>query len=53
MVPERVRRIVTASRGFTMIELTVVVAVLGIIAALSIPTLWTYLRTATLRAGAK
>ena len=36
-----------------MIELTVVVAVLGIIAALSIPTLWTYLRTATLRAGAE
>jgi prepilin-type N-terminal cleavage/methylation domain-containing protein len=53
MVPEWVRRIVGASRGFTMIELAVVVAVLGVIAALSIPTLWTYLRTATLRAGAE
>jgi Tfp pilus assembly protein FimT len=36
-----------------MVELAVVVAVLGVIAALSIPTLWTYLRTATLRAGAE
>lgn len=36
-----------------MTELTVVVAVLGVIAALSVPTLWTYLRTATLRAGAE
>ena len=36
-----------------MTELTVVVAVLGVIAALSIPSLWTYLRTATLRAGAE
>jgi prepilin-type N-terminal cleavage/methylation domain-containing protein len=53
MVPERVRRIVAASRGFTMTELTVVAAVLGVIAALSVPTLWTYLRTATLRAGAE
>ena len=53
MVPERVRCIVAASRGFTMTELAVVVAVLGVIAALSVPTLWTYLRTATLRAGAE
>ena len=36
-----------------MTELTVVVAVLGVTAALSIPSLWTYLRTATLRAGAE
>lgn len=53
MVPERVRRILAASRGFTLTELTVVVAVLGVIAALCVPTLWTYLRTATLRAGAE
>jgi prepilin-type N-terminal cleavage/methylation domain-containing protein len=53
MVPEWVRRIVVASRGFTMTELTVVVAVLGVIAVLTVPTLWTYLRTATLRAGAE
>jgi prepilin-type N-terminal cleavage/methylation domain-containing protein len=53
MVPERVRCIVAASRGFTMTELTVVVAVLGVIAALGVPTLWTYFRAATLRAGAE
>ena len=53
MVPERVRRILAASRGFTLAELTVVVAVLGVIAALSVPALWTYLRTATLHAGAE
>jgi len=53
MVPERVRRILAASRGFTLTELTVVVAVLGVLAALSVPTLWTYLRTATLHAGAE
>lgn len=53
MVRERVRRILAASRGFTLTELTVVVAVLSVIAALSVPTLWTYLRTATLRAGAE
>ena len=53
MVPERVRRILGASHGFTLTELTVVLAVLGVIAALGVPTLWTYLRTATLHAGAE
>ena len=54
MVPERVRRIVeTSSGGYTITELTVVVAVLGVLSAVTIPTLWTYLRTATLRAGAE
>jgi type II secretion system protein H len=53
MVPERVRRIVGASRGFTMIELVVVLAILGIVTAVSVPSLWTYIRTATLRAGAE
>ncbi len=53
MVCERSRRILAASRGFSLTELAVVVAVLGAIAALAVPTLWTYLRTATLRAGAE
>jgi len=53
MVPERSRRILAASGGFSLTELAVVVAVLGVIAALTVPTLWTYLRTATLRAGAE
>lgn len=52
MVPERVRS-VGGPHGFTMTELVVVVAILGIIAAVSIPSLWTYIRTATLRAGAE
>lgn len=52
MVPERVR-IVGGPSGFTMTELVVVVAVLGIIAAASTASLWTYIRTAALRAGAE
>ena len=36
-----------------MAELAVVVAILGVVSALCVPTLWTYLRTATLRAGAE
>jgi len=53
MVPERVRRIVRAPAGFTVAELMIVVAVLGVLAAISIPALWTSLRTAALRAGAE
>jgi prepilin-type N-terminal cleavage/methylation domain-containing protein len=53
MVSERVRHIVGAPHGYTVTELTVVVAVLAIVAAISIPSLWTYLHTATLRAGAE
>lgn len=54
MVPERVRRIVAqAGGGFTMAELVAVVAILAIVSALSLPTLWTHIRTATLRAGAE
>jgi Tfp pilus assembly protein FimT len=36
-----------------MPEMLVVVAILAILAATSLPTLWTYLQTATLRAGAE
>lgn len=35
-----------------MTELVVVVAILGIVAAVSVPSLWTHIRAATLRAGA-
>ena len=53
MVPERVRRIVGAPRGYTVTELTVVVAILAIVTAISVPSLWTYVQGATLRAGAE
>jgi Tfp pilus assembly protein FimT len=36
-----------------MAELVVVVAILGILAAVTTPALWTFLRTARLRAGAE
>ena len=36
-----------------MTEIVVVVAIIGIIMAVSVPTLWTYFRTAALRAGAE
>ena len=36
-----------------MTEIIVVVAIIGIIMAVSVPTLWTYFRTAALRAGAE
>ena len=42
-----------SSRGFSMIELLVVVAVIGIVAAIGYPYVSTYMRAATLRAGAQ
>lgn len=53
MVPERLPHLVGASRGFTMAELSVVLAILGIVSVVSIPILTTYLRAASLRAGAE
>src|SRR5262249_14686559 len=53
MVSERLPHLVGGPRGFTIVELTVVLAIVGIISAIAIPNLWTYLRTATLRAGAE
>ena len=41
------------TRGFTLMELVVVVAVIGILAVLSIPTFLGYWRTATLKAGSQ
>jgi Tfp pilus assembly protein FimT len=53
MVPERVRRTVDAPHGYTVAELVVVAAILAVVTAISVPSLWQYLRTATLRAGAE
>jgi prepilin-type N-terminal cleavage/methylation domain-containing protein len=53
VVLERLRRIVAEARGFTLTELVVVVAVAGVIMAVSVPTLWTYFRSASLRGGAE
>jgi len=53
VVSERIRWIVTRTRGFTLAELVVVVAVVAIITAVSVPTLWTYFRSAALRGGAE
>lgn len=42
-----------SGRGFTVTELVVVMAVIAILAAVGIPTLWTYFRSAALRGGAE
>jgi prepilin-type N-terminal cleavage/methylation domain-containing protein len=47
------RRVGRDARGFTVTELLVVIAIAGVIMALSVPTLWTYFRTAAMRAGAE
>lgn len=51
MVLASIRRI--ASRGFSLTELMVAVAVIGIVAALSAPYFISYWRSATVRAGAE
>ena len=53
MVPQRLRRLLADARGFTLTELVVVVAVVGVIMAVSVPALWTYFRSAALRGGAE
>ena len=53
MVSERLRRVVSGTGAFTLTELVVVVAVVGIMMAISVPTLWTYFRSAALRGAAE
>jgi prepilin-type N-terminal cleavage/methylation domain-containing protein len=51
VVPERLRPLTAA--GFTAAELLVVVAILGVVAVVSIPTLINYFQASTLKAGAE
>ncbi|MBI2217382.1 MAG: prepilin-type N-terminal cleavage/methylation domain-containing protein [Candidatus Rokubacteria bacterium] len=56
MVRERIRRLGARridSDGFSLAELIVVIAVIGALAVLGMPTFLTYWRTSTLRAGAQ
>ena len=53
MVSERVLPIGLSRRGFTAAELLVVMAIVGILAAASVPWMITYWRSATLKAGAE
>ncbi|MBI5628269.1 MAG: hypothetical protein HY953_05065, partial [Candidatus Rokubacteria bacterium] len=41
------------SRGFSVVELLVLIAVIGILTAVSTPAFLSYLRSATLKAGAQ
>jgi len=44
---------ITGRHGFTMAELLVVIAIIAVTIGVSIPTLWTYYRSAKLRGGAE
>ena len=46
-------RLAGSARGFTMTEILVVVAIIGVIMAVSAPAMWTYFRAAAMRAGAE
>jgi prepilin-type N-terminal cleavage/methylation domain-containing protein len=49
MVSERIRRL---DGGWSLAELLVVIAVIGILAVIATPFFWTYLQSSTVRAGA-
>lgn len=51
MVCQSVRRL--DQRGFSLAELLVVIAVIGILAAMAFPLMMTYVRSSTVRAGAQ
>ena len=53
MVPQRIRRSLNSARGYSMTELIVVVAIIAVIMSVSAPLLWTYYRSAALRAAAE
>ena len=53
MVPERIRRVVGRASGYTLAELIVVIAVIGVTIAVAIPSLWTYYRASALRAASE
>ena len=49
MVPQRIRRL--DQGGWSLLELVVVIAIIGILAAITIPVIVGYTRAATIRAG--
>lgn len=51
MVLERIRRL--GQKGWTLAELIVVIAIIAILAAITIPLMASYLRSSTVRAGAQ
>jgi Tfp pilus assembly protein FimT len=53
VVPERFRRFVGNAAGYSLAELVVVIAVLGVTMGVALPSLWTYYQSAALRGAAE